>query len=276
MRSVLFAAAAVCTAACSAAVAAERPVALSDAPPQRVIEDRLSVEIGILPASISTDARVDQTAATPGTPFNAEDDFGLDDSRVLPTPEITFRPGQRHLFRLSSLVIRRDGTAVLERDIVYDEDEFEEGDIVDSTLDLNLIGITYGYELLRKVDYSLAATFGIQVVEVKTNAVERGQGLRQPSGETAPVPALGIEGRYFFYPQWSVEARLQYFKVSQDQLEGTFFDGRIAVTWQVNPHLGVGLGYRSFDLDAESFDDNSSGLVNMTIQAPLIFARASF
>jgi hypothetical protein len=159
---------------------------------------------------------------------------------------------------------------------VYDEDQFEDGDIVDSTLDLNLIGITYGYEFLRSVDYSLAGTFGIQGIEVKTNAVARGQGLRQPSSEIAPVPALGIEGRYFLNENWLIEARLQYFSVSRSDLEGTFSDMRLAVTWQVNPHLGVGLGFRSFKIDAESFDDDSPGLVDITIQAPLIFARASF
>jgi hypothetical protein len=265
-----------CMAVGSNVMAAERPVAWSNEPPPRVIEDRLAFEIGVLPASIATEVRVDESADAPGTTFSAEDDFGLDDFRILPVPEVTFRPSERHFLRLSSLIIRRQATVFLERTIVYDEDTFEVGDVVDSTLDLNLIGLGYGYDILKSLDYRLAATFTVQIADVKTNARVRGEGLRQPSGELAPVPALGLEGSYFFSQRWAVEGRFQYFSLSTDEIEGTFSDARLAIIWQKNPHLAIGLGYRSVEVDAESFDGDSAGLVKMTIEAPLIFARASF
>ncbi len=82
-----------------------------------------------LSAGIDTDIRIDPTLATPGTLINAEDDLGLDDSKLLPLAEITLLPGERHLIRLSGFSLRRSARTVIDRTIVFDDQTYRPGEI---------------------------------------------------------------------------------------------------------------------------------------------------
>ena len=44
--------------------------------------DRVRVSLGVLRSSNKSDARIDSTTGTLGTPFNAEQDLGLDDNKM--------------------------------------------------------------------------------------------------------------------------------------------------------------------------------------------------
>jgi hypothetical protein len=260
--------------ATSQAGAAE-PAAWETEPPPRVIADQFAFELGVVFGGLDTNARVDETPDDPGTPFNAEDDFGLDDTTIAVTPELTLYPGKRNLLRLGGLSVQRHATTTMQTEIVYEGDVFEVGDVVSSSFDINIVNLTYGYQILSRRDYSLALTAGIQVVDVKTNARVRNEMNREPTGDIAPVPVIGIEGQFGFANCCAIEGRVQYSKISTDDIEGSLMDARLGVVWQPNPHLTFGLGYRSFDLEAESFSEDSAGLANFKMTGPLLYARAS-
>ncbi len=256
--------------------AAEQPVWDTE-PAPRVIADKLAFEFGVTFGGLTTNARVDEDPENQGTLFNAEDDFGLDDTAIVATPELTLFPGQRSLLRLSGLSIRRHATKTMEAgtSIIYEGDEFVEGDVVSSSFDIRTVDLIYGYQFLKRQNYSLALMLGIQVADVKTNAVVRGEATREPTGDTAPVPVIGAEGQIGFLNRYAVEARVQYSKISTDDIEGSLLDARLGIVWQPNPHLAVGIGYRTFSLEAESRSEDSAGLADFTMSGPLLYARAS-
>ena len=68
---------------------------------------------------------------------------------------------------------------------------------------------------------------------------------------------------------------MQYLTADIDDVDGEILDARIAVTWRMNPYLVFGLGYRTFSIDVDSRDEDTPGLVDMTIDGPLLFMRAS-
>lgn len=249
--------------------------AFSDAPPEWVIEDRLQLDVSASWLSFSTEARVDASVDEPGTVFKAERDFGIRETKLLPLTELTLLPGKRHLLRLSSLRVTRSGRATLTRDIEYDGEIYEQGKLVTSSLRLNMTGLTYGYQFLRRKNFDLAATIGIQIADFETNAEIPGEILRQPTGAVSPLPMLGLEGRANLTARWAVEGRVQYSRVSLDLIEGTVMDARLAALWRVSPHFALGLAYRTFSLEAESFDDDSAGLIDLRMTGPMLFARGS-
>lgn len=255
-------------------LASAQPPWEKDAPP-RLIEDILRVEINVMGASYDTIARVDQAVNVPGTQFNAEDDLKVDDAEYLIAGDITLLPGERHLLRLSGLNTQRDGHARLERQIVYDDQVYNANEIVDSSINLRLFGITYGYRFISNERMEVTPTLGVQIGEYSTNAVVRSRVIREPTGDIAPVPAIGADLRFDFSRRWSAEGRVQYVKVELDEIEASLLDWRVGVTYRINPHFVVGAGYRSFSIDAESFEDDSSGLIDMSISGPLLYVRAS-
>jgi|KBSMisStaDraftv2_1062788.scaffolds.fasta_scaffold54079_3 hypothetical protein len=260
------------------ATTTQAPATLPDWAPKpkpNVVEDRLRLEINLLWASPSTKLRVDESPTQPGTEINAEDDLGLDDSQLLPQVELTLLPGERHLIRLSRFAIDRSAAKHLEKNISFDDQDYLVGERVDSILNLTMFGLTYGYRFIRTQQAEISASFGIQIADVETNAVVRNRVVRESENGVAPLPLLGIEGRYDFSPRWSAEARVQYLTVNETDVDGSILDARLGVTWRMNPYLLFGLGYRTFQIDIDSADEDTSGFVDLTVAGPLLFVRAS-
>ena len=260
------------------ATTTQAPATLPDWAPKpkpNVVEDRLRLEINLLWASPSTKLRVDESPTQPGTEINAEDDLGLDDSQLLPQVELTLLPGERHLIRLSRFAIDRSAAKHLEKNISFDDQDYLVGERVDSILNLTMFGLTYGYRFIRTQQAEISASFGIQIADVETNAVVRNRVVRESENGVAPLPLLGIEGRYDFSPRWSAEARVQYLTVNETDVDGSILDARLGVTWRMNPYLLFGLGYRTFQIDVNSADEDTPGFVDLTVAGPLLFVRAS-
>jgi hypothetical protein len=244
-------------------------------PRPNVIEDRLRLEINLMGASPTTKLRVDESPTLPGTEINAEDDLGLDDFQLLPQVELTLLPGERHLIRLSRFAIDRSAATHLEKNISFDDQDYLVGERVDSILNLTMFGLTYGYRFIVAPRGEISASFGIQIADVEANAVVRSRVVRESESGVAPLPLLGLEGRFDFSPRWSMEARVQYLTVNETDVDGSILDARLGVTWRMNPYLLFGLGYRTFQIDVDSADEDTPGFVDLTVGGPLLFVRAS-
>jgi len=264
-----------------AALAAETPPTndkLPDWAPKprpNVVEDKFRAEVMLLGATFDTTLRIDPTLATPGTPINAEDDLGLDDSDLLALGELTLLPGDRHLVRLSGFGMRRRAQKNINRVIVFDDQTYLVGERVSSTLNITMLGLTYGYSIVKLQQLDVALTFGVQVVEVEANAVVTSRVVRDAETGVTPLPLVGIEGRYDFNDRWSTEARLQYLSVEFDEIDGSVMDARVALTLRKNPYLVFGLGYRLFGVEVDSRDLDTPGRVDLEMSGPLLFMRAS-
>lgn len=244
-------------------------------PKPHIIEDRFRAEVSMLGASFDTDIRLDPSATLQGTLINAEDDLALDDQQFLILGELTLLPGEHHLVRLSGLSSRRNAQTTLARGIVFEDDVYFRGERIDSELNLTMFGLTYGYRFIAAQRGELTATFGIQVAEVEANAVVRSRVVRDAESGVAPLPLIGLEGRFDFTEQWSVEARAQYLTADIDEVDGSILDARAAICWRTNPHWVIGLGYRTFSIEIDSRDEGTPGLVDMKIAGPTLFIRAS-
>lgn len=244
-------------------------------PKPNVIEDRFRAEVSFLGAAFDTEIRIDPSTTVQGTQVSAEDDLALDQSQFLILGELTLLPGDRHLVRLSGLSARRSADTLLERGIVFEDDVYFRGERISSELNLTLFGLTYGYRFIASERAELAATFGIQVAEVEANAVVRSRVVRDAESGVAPLPLVGLEGRFDFTRRWSAEVRLQYLTANIEDVDGSIMDARAAIAWRANPHLVFGLGYRSFAVDIDSQNDSTPGVVEMKISGPTLFMRAS-
>jgi hypothetical protein len=260
----------------SASIAAESHLPdWAPKPPARVVEDKFRAEVLLLGANYDTKLRVDESLTQPGTVISAEDDLALDDSELLPQAEITFLPGERQLLRLNGLSTHRSAETVLEERIEFDDEVYLAGERVHSVLNLTMVGLTYGYRFLVRDRGELTGTFGIQVAAVEANAVVRSRVVREEESGVAPLPLAGVEGRFDFTNRWSFEGRVQYLTADIDEVDGEILDARAAITWRMNPYFVFGLGYRSFTIDVDSRDQDSPGFVDMTMDGPLLFMRAS-
>src|SRR5688572_28134194 len=244
-------------------------------PRPTVVEDRFRIEVNLFGASATTQMRVDESPTLPGTEISAEDDLGLEDFELLPQVELTLLPGERHLVRLSAFAMHRSANKLIEREISFDDEDYVVGERVDSLLNLTMFGLTYGYRFVVHRRGEISATIGVQIADVEANAVVRSRVVRESESGVAPLPLLGVEGRFDFSPRWAVKARAQYLTVDISQVDGSILDARLAVTLRLNPYLALGLGYRTFSIDVDSQDEDTPGFVDLSVAGPLLFVRAS-
>lgn len=258
-------------------------------PKPRVVEDLFRVEVSVFGAGYDTNVRIDPDnsnlamgmMAMRGTNINIEDDLGLDDQRSLIQGEITFLPGERHMVRLSGQSTRRSENKLLQRTITFEDDTFVINGVVSSKLDLTLFGLTYGYRFLKRDRFELDGTFSIQIAEVDANITGNdaaGNPIRTSQDAedgVAPIPLLGLEGRYDFGSRWSAEGRIQYLGGKAKDIDASISDARVAITFRQSPYIVYGIGYRRFAIDVESNDSEDSGRVDLSIDGPMLFLRGS-
>jgi hypothetical protein len=248
---------------------------LSPNPPPHAIEDRFKLEVDLMRPSYDTQVRLDATPTTPGTLISAEDDLGLDESQLVLQMELTLLPGEHHLVRLHGFSMRRDGYKILNRPIVWETSTYAAGERADSRLNISMIGLTYGWLPFREDRYELGVTVGIQIASVDANVEVRRLGTREPEDGVAPIPLIGLEGRYDFTRRWSVDGRYQYLSVNRDDVSAKLTDARLALRWRQNQHLVFGLGYRMFDLNIESAGTSTPGFVSLGMTGPMLFLQGS-
>jgi hypothetical protein len=278
---------------------------LSPNPKPYAIEDRFRLEVDVLYGSYDTQMRLDDATGPGittnldgtlkgiqrGTTVSGENDLGLAKSQILGQVELTLLPGQHHMVRLNALSMRRSAQVVLTRNINWGtnannangNDAFVAGDHIDSFLNYSMVGLAYGYLPLRTDRYELGATIGVQYTTVGMNIDAPAKGIRESENAAAPLPMLGIEGRYEFTRHWSVDVRWQYssavwaeaFGKDLKQKEGTVSDARVAVRWRQNAHLVFGLGYRSFGLEVLAPVTDPAGAVTLKMSGPLLFVQGS-
>jgi hypothetical protein len=248
----------------------------------RVVEDLFRLEVSVVGATFDTTVRIDDDNSTMrNTDINIEDDLGLDDMRSLIQAEITFLPGERHLLRLGGQATRRAANKQLQRTITFEDDTFMVNGRVASKLDLTLFGLTYGYRFLKRERFELDGTFSLQIAEIDANITGRnanGTQIRSTNDAedgVAPVPMIGLEGRFDFGTRWSAEGRFQFVGANTEGIEASIIDARVAVTWRQNPYLVYGVGYRRFAIDVDVDRDDDSGRVDLSISGPMLFLRGS-
>jgi hypothetical protein len=263
---------------------------LSPEPPPNSVEDRFRLELDLFQGSYDTRMRLDLVVPVagmnpiviPGTELSAEDDLGLPSSQLLGQIELTLLPGKHHLIRFNALSMRREGSAVLTKPVLWGNSVYVVGDRIDSHFNLTMVGLTYGYLPFRTDRFELGATFGIQIASVDANAVST-RNTRSDESADGPVPLIGIEARYDFSRRWSVDGRFQYLSlgliekagVDLSGVEGQITDFRVALRWRQNQHFVYGLGYRSYNVDVNATESDPSGMVTMSLSGPLLFIQAS-
>ncbi len=245
------------------------------APPPRVIEDRLRLEMGVWNANINTVLREDATPSQPGTVLDGESDTGLADSALMGDIELTLLPGQRHLVRVFGFSSHRSGSAVLTHNIAFDGNIYLTGQTVKSVFNLDMLGVGYAWRLLKKPTYEVDLGLDVQISDVEANVYVPQMTVREADEGVLPLPMVDIEGRWEVRPKWLLEARYRWLDGSGGDVTGTITDWRVGVQWQFMQHLGVGLHYRNFNTSVDSASTSNPGALRLDYKGAQLSFRAS-
>ena len=258
---------------------------LANADDNGPLSERVSLALGTFFMGSDTRVRADAfDSGGIGTPVDFEDTFGLDDDRVFRV-DASWRLGERHLLRAMYFESDRSVSHVIDEDIDFGDATFPVDADVRADFEFAITELAYEYVFLQRDEYQLGVSFGIHNAGFR---IGLDAALAQPSGggnfrlaesvsTQAPLPVLGLRGRWHITGDLYTLAHAQYFKLAFDAYEGDIQDYEAALVWQVTRHVGLGVAYNLFVTQLETDDrDHFEGELRWQYSGAQIFLRMSF
>jgi len=240
--------------------------------------ERVRLSLGFMHTSSATDIRLDSSTGAPGTPVNAEREFGLDHSDFEPKFQAMVRVAERHRLRFDYFTLDRTGRAALAAPISFRDVGLIAGDPVQSSLSLRTLGITYEYSLVHREKFELAATLGVNTTDISARArvSTATRHVDQREDEAGPFPTIGVDATYVLSKRFYFDGRAQYLKVSVNHLDGSLGFYELAALYRLLPNVSFALGYNLVKAKLSSTQARQSGYFDFDSKGPELFVRVSF
>ena len=241
-------------------------------------EERVRLSLGAVRLSNKTEFQVDSSAGVPGTPINAEDQFGLDKSDYEAKIEAMVRVGERHRLRFDYFSLDRTGRLDVTQPIVFRDVILQPGDPLNSDLSIRTFGITYEYSFLHRDRFEVAATIGIHDTDISARARVQTQArhVNQTEDQAGPVPTLGFDATYVVSKRFYFDARAQYLRVRINDLDGSLGIYEVDGVYRLRPNIAFAVGYSSLRARLTSAQARQAGFFNFNSSGPEIFVRVAF
>jgi hypothetical protein len=257
-----------------------------------MVADGFEVQVGYMKADSSTTLKF----SGPNTDgeIDMEDVMGVDDSTDTARLGFAWRFKNRHKLSLEWYQINRDGknTAQTDFDFTTDDGDFVEvsgGAGLKSSLDFEIIDLSYGYSFINTDKHHLIGTLGLYWMDidseinlvaggtVKVNGEELTPGEVDFSSRStidAPMPLIGGRYSYAIKPNWTAAVDLRYFGVTVDPYSGSISNFDLSTRYYFNKFY-VGGGYTWVNLDVD-VDDDWKGSIDWQFDGPRLFIGARF
>lgn len=240
-------------------------------------EERLSLRIGGFWPSVDTQFRLDGTASPIGSDIDFESMLGLEDRKLLPNAELTLRLGHWSRFEVEYFKLARSGTANLTTNLSIGDQTFAAGVTVRSTLDFEMYRGAYGFSFINNDRTEMGVSVGVHFMRMEMSVQDVGGGLLSESGKlTLPLPNLGVYGSVALGDNFALVGRSQLFYLKIGDDTGRLLHIAGAVEYYPIDHVGLGVGYAYFDLDAKSTSTDFTGEFRFTQHGPTAYVKFWF
>jgi hypothetical protein len=240
--------------------------------------ERVRLSLGFMHVSSTTSLKLDSSQGVPGSPIDAENDLGLDRSDFEPKFEAMVRVGQRHRLRFDYFTLDRSGHTTLTGALVFRDVVLQPGDPVVTDLSMRMLGIHYEYSFVHREKFELAASIGVNDTDISARARVSTQfrHVDQREDKAGPFPTLGLDSTYVASKRFYFDARVQYFKLAVDHLDGTLRLYELAAFYRFRPNVSFAVGYTGVKASINSRQTNESGYANFSSKGPEAFVRIAF
>jgi hypothetical protein len=215
----------------------------------------------------------------PGDQVDFVNQLGIEKTSFKQT-KIVLRPGTKHKFRFEYTPISYTSQATVPTTFVFNGQRFTVG--LPVTTDVEWKAYRFGYEWdFVYVDRGFAGLLlDLKYTDIQASLTTSFAGISDTefTHAKAPIPAIGFIGRGYVVPNISITGEFSGFKLpdfgsGSNKYGGKYFDLDIYGTVNFTDHLGVDLGYRSFDV---SYLVKTTDTGTLTLKGIYVGAKARF
>lgn len=238
--------------------------------------ERFSLSLGVFITDRSSIVQLDGEIPGSGTPVDLEHDLGLDTSTSGFRVDGYLGFNERHRLDFSAFDLSRSASKQIQTEIEWDGDTYPIDTVVATNFDLKIYKLAYTWSFLRKERNYFGLTAGLYIADIGTRLSAESIGAASGDGLTAPLPVIGVRGRYDFTPRLSFRASAEVFAIDYDQYNGSLYDVYAALDYRLGRHWGVGIGYNASKIDAGVAKDRFNGDLNWKYGGGLLFVKLDF
>lgn len=210
--------------------------------------------------------QLDGSASTGNDSIDFSEQFRLGGSEQTEAIEFGWRFKPNWSLRAQHLDIDAHRTTTLTSDVQWGDFTYEEGTAVSAGTGITVTRIFFGRRMSPGNRSEFGVGAGLHLLQldafVKGDAMRDGlyAGIHKESAQVSgPLPNLGAWYMYSLSRRWAVAARADWLSADVDSFDGSIINAALGVDYAVTRHLGAGLSYNYFELDAGLDDSNWKG-----------------
>ena len=241
------------------------PVFAQDKPTDKSSYDgpweKFSLELGGFFPSINSSVQLGVKGS--GVNIDPEDLLDLKTTTVVFRLDGSWRftRNRRHRLDLSWYSFRRDGNTTIGQDITIGDIDIPAGTYVESFSNLDIYRLSYGYSFFQDDRIDLAALAGLYIMPIEFGINATGVvNKRVNENLTAPLPVFGLRADFAITPEWFLRSGTQIFYLEINQFKGSIFAAQVGVEYKPWKHVGIGLGFDTFNLNVEAEGEDYPGV----------------
>ena len=273
----------------SAAMTAESVLAASgtDGNKSGFLTDEFYIVIGGYFPTVDSDIRLDAPDGSRGTDFDLEDDLGLDETTATGFGYFRWRFAPRHRVELEVFALNRDGTSVATKPFRIGNVTGDVGVRLDSSFDITIGRITYGYSFIHDSKQELGILAGLHLADASASIAMQGDltiggtaftnsAAKQGGDLVLPLPHIGGYYSYAFTPKLTGSVNVLAFYLDVGDVRGGLLEVDGTLHYKITKHFGIGGGLKYFDLDVVDSTDSFRGEFELRFLGPTLFLTGHF
>jgi hypothetical protein len=259
-----------------------------------LMTDRFNIYLGGFFPQVSSDITINGDILGPGDGLDFEDTLGLEDSKSVFWGGARWRISKRNSVEFEFANLNRSGTvAGLTDPIQIGDSIVQVGGQIDSTFDVTLGRLTYGFAVLKREKMEIMLKAGVHIADLGASLQLTGavcvDGEVPPDcsffdstprfeteSVTAPLPHFGATFNYAFTPNIAARFQVLGFAIELDSLDGSLLEVDADVLWTPWEHFGLAAGFRYFNANIESKGSDLNGEFDFEYYGPAIYGIATF
>jgi hypothetical protein len=235
-------------------------------------------------SNVDTDVSVSSvTNGTIGTEIDLEEDLGFDDGEFLTSFQAGARLGGAWSIMAEYYSLGRDSTANLARDIVVDDVTYPAAATVTAGFSTDIYRLAVQWEFARGENYAVGGALGLHATDVAFSLDGQGRIGNQPlavqqrrQDVLAPLPTLGLFGRYEVAPNMILGGRAEFMSLSIDKYDGRLLVAEATFSYRFMRNVGVGVMWRYVDYRLDVEREASTARFDYSFSGPGLFLEVGF
>jgi hypothetical protein len=258
------------------------------------LHDPWQIYVGGFSATVDSEIQINNGEDV-NIPVDLEDLLGVEDGKTVLWGGASWRFFKRHGVELEVFSLNRDAriTDAFDPPLEIGEAIVEEGGI-GTDYQTDVTRITYAFSAIARenqrlnllaglhwAEFSIAFALGGTICTPDTTPAQPpgcpvAQSSTERSDVSAPLPHFGVGYTYAFNDQWAINARAIGFEIEIDNIDGSIVELDADVEWRPWRRLGLGLGYRYFQVRVDAQGSDLNGAFDFDYYGPTLYLKTTF